>query len=178
MELLKRVGLYLIGIIFFLGCVIGFIGESTELYALIQQQKEEQMDKTVQSKAVSRSLFGRMTYYALFEDGARENLINNNPPRAYAEISKDEFDKLNAGDTVEGTSTGGSFSNEDIRSTIFTHLIVMGIVIIYPICFVLYQLIHITAVERWTDRHDKFLGPLVSGILIGGLCIGILVSYT
>lgn len=177
-ELLKRIGLYIIGIIFFLGCVNGFIGESTKLYSLIQQQKEEQMDKTVQSKAVSLSLFGRMTYYALLEDGAWENLINNNSPRAYAEISKGEFDKLKAGDTVEGTLTGGSFSNEDIRSAIFTHLILMGIAIIYPICFILYQLIHIPAVESWADRHGKFLGPLFSGILIGGLCIGILVSYT
>ncbi|RDW16666.1 hypothetical protein [Oceanobacillus chungangensis] len=177
METLKRIGLYIIGIFVFIMFVNGFIDESKALYALIQQQKGEKHAETVQSKAAENDLFGNLTYYAVFKDGNDTNVIYKNNPRTYAKLSKSEFEELEAGDKLEGTLVGAAFSNGDIRSQIYQHLIMMGIALIYPILFILYQLVHIPAVERWTDRHDKWLSRLISGIFISGLCIGLLFSY-
>ena len=177
MELLKRISLYMVGIVVFVAFVNGFIDESKELYQLIQQQSDEQLEETVQGKAVHNGLFGKLTYYAVLTDGAEENVIYNSEARDYAEIPKSEFDALEIGDTLKGTLTGAAFSKEDIRSQIYEHFLLMAIALIYPTFFIIYQLIHIPSVNRWTNSHDKWLSRLFSGIFIAGLCIGLLFSY-
>ncbi|QGS69757.1 hypothetical protein CV093_20620 [Oceanobacillus sp. 143] len=125
MEVIKRIVLYLIGIYVFIMFVNGFIDESKQLYSLVQQQRNEQVEQMVHGKVADRDLFGKVNYYAIFEDGADTNVIHKNRPRTYAEISRNEFEELNVGDKVEGSITGRAFSNEDIRSQIYVHLIMM-----------------------------------------------------
>lgn len=161
----------------FIAFVNGVVGESKELYTLVQQQKDEQSKQIVQGKTVERDLFGRMTYYGLFEDEMETNVIYKNSARTYAQVSRDEFEQLEVGKTIKGRMLGTAFSDKDVRSELYEHLILMGVFLIYPFFFVIYQLIHIPVVERWTERHDKWLSRLISSIFIGGICIGLLFSY-
>ncbi|MBP2079608.1 hypothetical protein [Oceanobacillus polygoni] len=177
MEVMKRIALYLIGIVVFIAFVNGFVDESKELYTLVQQQKDAPLEQIVQGKTAERDLFGRMIYYGLFEEETETNVIYKNPASAYAQVSRDEFEQLEVGETIEGRMLGTAFSDRDVRSKLYEHLILMGVFLIYPFFFVIYQLIHIPVVERWMKRHDKLLGRLISSIFIGGICLGLLFSY-
>lgn len=177
MEELKRIGLYSIGIFVFVASLVGFFVAFQELYQTVQREKDAQMEETVQAKTVDQTLFGRLTYYVVFEEGAEENATYNNMRRSHARVSQSQFEDLSIDDKIEGSWAGAAFTDEGVRAVVYENLIVMGVFLVYPVLFILYQLIHIPAVGRWMDRNDKWLGKLVSGIFIGVICIVLLFIY-
>ncbi|WP_339180704.1 hypothetical protein [Oceanobacillus sp. FSL W7-1293] len=171
MERFKKIGAYAIGIFVFCVLVTGIVDESKSLYQLLQDKGGNEEEVTVVGKTVSSDLFGKLKYYAVLEEEALSQLTRKMSTQEISLISKKEFEQLNAGDTIRKNDS--YMTDEDKKSQIIEHLIVIVVFSIYPFGFIAYNIEHIPLLKKLEDKAASLF--LFS--LLGIVCLVFLMAY-
>jgi len=171
MERFKKIGAYAIEIFIFCVLVTGIVDESKNLYQLLQDNGGHEKEVTVVGKTVSSDLFGKLKYYAVLEEGALSQLTRNSSNQEISLISKSEFEQLDAGDTI--MTNDSDMTEDDKKSKIIEHLIVIVVFSIYPFGFIAYNIEHIPLLKKLEDKAASLF--LFS--LLGIICLVFLMAY-
>ncbi|WP_080872141.1 hypothetical protein [Oceanobacillus timonensis] len=171
MERFKKLGAYAIGIFILIICITVIADESKLLYPLLQGKNGEEKEVTTVGKTVSSDLFGSLKYYAVLEDDALLQLTRHSSDQEISLLTKQEFEQLDAGETITKNDSG--ITDEDQKSQITEHLIVIIVFSIYPSGFLVYNISHIPFFKKWREKGATFFIFIVSGIL----CLVFIMTY-
>jgi len=178
-EVLKKIGLHLIGLFICYVCISLFLEDAGELKDLLGDQNGGTKVELVWGKTAERELFGKMTYYAVLTTNAQKYITFETEERALAEVSKDEFEELKFGSEIEGKANGIAITAEDFRSQLYVKLGFMALWLIFPVFYVVYQLIPLLGLLQlnWSERVDVWIMRIFYGVFYGAICLGLLLGY-
>lgn len=161
---------------------IGLTSINWKEYEEMKKDNEQiQTTATVYGKTAIQDLFGGTYYYALIEDGLIGKVTTKLKVGQKASISKEEFDKIEFGDSLNGFTVNGTFHTQaDLDGEYTSFYIGLAFVSLYPIGYILYLISRINIVRAMFVRigHVKGLNRpidiLVNSLLFSGVIVGLL----
>ncbi|MFS0559487.1 hypothetical protein AB1K91_01985 [Terribacillus sp. 179-K 1B1 HS] len=149
--------------------VIGIAAEAKSLYTLVHSHQEEKKAVTVEGKTISSDLFGNMYYYAVLKAGEESKVTHLTADGALTEVTREEFDQLDIGDTIE-IAKSDSAENKAYRSEIYKSIffiVIYAIVLIHYISF-------LVACKRRIEGWEWLVWPIAYTIQL--LFFGVLAA--
>lgn len=179
---MKRVGWMLFAFAVFI-FVLFKTAENVQEYKELKSQNESKpITATVYDKtAMQDLLYGKTFYMVLLHDDLTGKVVRDLDIGQRAYVEKEEFDKLDIGDTVNGYNIDGTFHNqEDLEGEYSSYYIGLVFVSIFIFGYISYWLSKIKMVTSFFHRMERkklfnsLLGFLLYGLFYGGILTGLL----
>ena len=137
---------------------------------------------TVYDKTATKYLFGGINHVALLEPGLIDKVPRSLKDDQKAALTKEQFDTLSSGDSVDGFIVNQQFYTErDLENELEGFPFVLFMMCVYPMGYIIYQAFKFkkidTLFERFTIHFDRPLSFVVNVVVFGGLTVGLLFSY-
>lgn len=149
-----------------------------------QYESDPVTAKVYEKTAVQDLLYGKTYYLVLLNENLAGKMVRDLEVGQRAYVEKEEFDKLEIGDTISGYKVDGTFHNqEDLEGEYHSFYIGLAFVSIYIIGYILYWLSKIpflSAFFQWLERKKLFnssLGFVMYGLFYGGIITGLLFGF-
>ncbi|WP_075618833.1 hypothetical protein [Paenisporosarcina indica] len=180
-EKIKRLGYALLAFAAFVFSICLIFINWQEYEALKKDNEQIQTPTTVYGKTANQDLFGKTYYYALIENGLIGKTTTKLKVGQKASISKEEFDKIEIGDSLNGYTVNGTFHTQaDLDEEYTSFYVGLAFFSLYPIGYILYLVSKINIVRAMFERieHAKGLNRTINilgnSLLFGGVIVGLL----
>ncbi|MCM3225692.1 hypothetical protein [Terribacillus saccharophilus] len=117
--------------------IIGITAEAASLYTLVSTHQEETESATAKGKRISSDLYGNLEFYAVLEDD-----------ETWSEVTRDEFEQLDDGDTIEIAKKDSS-DNKAYRSEIYKSILFIVLYAIGPSHYICFLIARTRRVKGW-----------------------------
>lgn len=182
---MKRIGWMLFAFGVFVFVLFKTVENVEEHIELKNKDESDPMDAMVYEKTAQQDLlYGETYYYVLIAPGLTGQVVRELDVGQRAFVEKEEFEKLEIGDSVSGYRIDETFHNkDDLKDKDWSFYIGLAFASIYIIGYILYWLSKIKWVTAFFDRmergkhSDRFLGIFLYGLLYGGLILGLSFCY-
>jgi hypothetical protein len=178
---IKRLGYVLLAFATFVFSICLIFANWQKYEAMKKDNEQIQTTTNVYGKTAIQDLFGEAYYYALIEVGLIGKATTNLKAGQKASISKEEFDKIEFGDSLNGFTVNGTFHTQaDLDEEYTSFYIGLAFFSLYPIGYIVYLVSKINIVRAMFERigHAKGLNRsiniLVNSLLFGGVIVGLL----
>ena len=182
---MKRVGWMLFAFAVFIFVLFKTVENVQEYKELKSQNESKPITATVYDKtAMQDLLYGKTFYMVLLHDNLTGKVVRELDIGQRAYVEKEEFDKLDIGDTVNGYKIDGNFHNqEDLEGEYSSYYIGLVFVSIFIFGYISYWLSKIKMVTSFFHRMERkklfnsLLGFLLYGLFYGGILTGLLFGF-
>ncbi|MFJ7744554.1 hypothetical protein [Peribacillus sp. NPDC097295] len=177
----KRVGWMIFAFMVFVFVLFKTVENTQEYKELKSQNESNPVTAIVHDKTAAQDLlYGKTSYMVLLHDNLAGKVVRNLDIGQRAYVEKEEFDKLEIGDTVSGYIIDGTFHNqEDLKGEYSSYYIGLIFVSIFIIGYISYWLSKIKMVTSFFHRMEQkrlfnsLLGVLLYGLFYGGMLTGL-----
>jgi hypothetical protein len=173
---------HLVLFILFLAGIIAIADEARSLYTMTKNNQDEKEEVVAEGKIISSDLFGNMEYYAVLEAGAESNVTHMTEDKALTDITQEEFNQLDTGDTIEIEKIDSS-GNNTYRSEMHKSILLMVVYAIGPAYYISYLILRSRIkVWKWLSRPIillipiAFFGFLAFALIFGYISMGKMLS--
>ncbi|MGE7661167.1 hypothetical protein ACQKL6_05540 [Peribacillus sp. NPDC097197] len=182
---MKRIGWMLFAFGVFVFVLFKTVENFQEYKELKREDESEPMTAVVYEKTAAQDLlYGKTYYMVLLNEKLTGKVAWNLDIGQRAYVEKEEFDKLEIGDTVSGFKIDGTFHNqEDLKGEYSSYYIGLAFVSIYIFGYISYWLSKVKFVVTFFQRMERkklfnsFLGFLLYGLFYGGMLTGLLFGF-
>lgn len=137
MKKTKKIIIHLILGILSIAGIIGITVEAASLYTLVSTHQEETEPVTTKGKRISSDLYGNLEFYAVLE-----------ADETWSEITRDEFEQLDDGDTIEIMKEDSS-DDKVYRSEIYKSILFITLYAIVPSHYISFLIARTRRVKGW-----------------------------